>query len=398
MATGGIAKSLLNLGLMPELSQDLDVLLNWLHEQELTAQGGCMDVVPGSLNAEKAECYSGERVAIAQATGRQSVQRLKQRELKALKERFKNTQPSGVTEEAVWGAVQDPRTAVRVLDWNKLPADAMAFYRPFHYPPFDQWGIYLLIGPLLSYHRRLVELSGKQRLYSPEVLMHLVLFEVFNHEFFHHLVESTATTLEVLGAARGDKIPLYLNYRQWARGEQNTYPHAPLEEALANAYAYNSLSFISRIKAGYRTAAIKTYQAAIRKHWHLEPKGYRDAEYYIDGAYVPGGAHLLAQLLGRPASTVNETPLSCIAKTVMPNGFTAMMAKPDIPTYLVGNSEELMLFNKLIPAPNEAYTQLFWPYNTEKFDRYVQEKKEEEKKSKLLAKQRISSKQGVFPW
>jgi hypothetical protein len=63
----------------------------------------------------------------------------------------------------------------------------------------------------------------------------------------------------------------------------------------------------------------------------------------------------------------------------MPTGFSALMAKPYIPTWLVGSPEHLKLFNQLVPAPNEAYTQLFWPYNTDDIDTYIAKKKEEEK-------------------
>lgn len=68
---------------------------------------------------------------------------------------------------------------------------------------------------------------------------------------------------------------------------------------------------------------------------------------------------------------VDETPLCCLAKHLMPSGFTALMQKPDIPAYLVGNEHDLNAFHALVPAPNEAYTQLFWPYDTAAIDRYV---------------------------
>lgn len=106
---------------------------------------------------------------------------------------------------------------------------------------------------------RRVDLAGRLRLYSPEVLMHLVLFEVFNHEFFHHLAESTATSLEILAAARGEIEAVYLSYCADARENAYADPHAPLEEALANASAYYALGFVSRIKAGYKTAVVKSY-------------------------------------------------------------------------------------------------------------------------------------------
>lgn len=370
--------------LQPKYDQELETVWQWLGENQLVAMGRNMDVAPGGL--PEGETYDGASVVIAEATQRNPVRRNTQDELKGIKERFKDTAPSGVTPESVWGAVQDPRAKVRKLDWQRLPADAMAFYRPFHYPPFDQWGIYLLVGPLLRYFQRLQTISAGLKLYSPEVLMHLVLFEIFNHEFFHHLTESAATNLEILAAAQGEPRLVYLDYRKQQRVDGFGYPHAPLEEALANAYAYNALSFICRIKAGYKTAVVRVYQEAIKRHWHLEPPGYRDAACYVDGQYVPGGAHLLAQLLGKP-DAANLAPLSSLAKHLMPNGFSALMQKPDIPTYLVGSSGEIEQFHKLVPAPNEAYTQLFWPYKTSHLDEYVREKKEEELRQRKQEKQ-----------
>ena len=217
--------------------------------------------------------------------------------------------------------------------------------------------------------------------------MHLILFEVFNHEFFHHLAESTATTLEILLATQASAQPVYLRHRLRQVVNEFGHPHAPLEEALANAYAHNALSFICRIKAGFKTFTVNVYQKAIEQYWQREPTGYRDAGHYIKDDYVAGSAHLLAHLLGKPSSA-NEVPLSVVAKHVMPGGFTALSAKPGIPTWLVGTEAELALFYELVPAPNEAYTQLFWPYNTDAFDRFIEQKIAEEKDRKLA--QRIA--------
>lgn len=377
-----------DLHLQPVFDQELQSVWRWLEKEELISQGCTMDVKPGELNER--QCYDGATVAIAQATQRNPVKRKTKKSLKAIKEKFKHTTPEGVDQESVWEAIKDTDAAVRTLKWQRLPADAMAFYRPFHYPPFDQWGIYLLVGPLLDYHSKLQLISANLKLFSPEILMHLVLFEIFNHEFFHHLAESTATNLEILAAAQGEPQRVYLDYQQRLNGFG--HPHAPLEEALANAYAYNALSFICRIKAGYKTASVRAYQEAIKRHWHLEPNGYCHAAYYIDGQYVPGGAHLLAQILGKPEA-VKHVPLSSLAKHVMPNGFTALVKKPDIPTYLVGSNDAIESFRKLVPSPNEAYTQLFWPYNTNQFDEYVQKKKQEEKLRRKLAKQAMNNPQ-----
>jgi hypothetical protein len=376
------APTLEEMELIPAVRPDMESLLNWLNFQGLTDTGGVFDHPPD--DALPGAATMRHDLALALATGRRAPPSLKQGELKTLKERFKTQSPTGVNQEALWAAVGDVRARVRTLEWKRLPAEAMAFYRPFHFPPCDQWGIYLLIGPLLNYHRGLTRQSSHLGLFSAETLMHLVLFEVFNHEFFHHLVESTATTLEILLATQGAPRPLYLEHREAQMRNSFAHPHAPLEEALANAYAYNALSFICRVKAGYKTISVKLYQSAVAKHWRMEPPGYRDAQHYTGAGYVHGGAALLGHLLNQPTA-MHDVPLSLIAKHVMPSGFSAFLAKPDIPTWLVGAPEELALFNKLIPAPNEAYTQLFWPYNTETIDRFIEQKHAEEKAKRVAS-------------
>ncbi|RKT37850.1 hypothetical protein [Thiocapsa rosea] len=368
----------------PMLDEKPETLFEWLSQQNLVGSGGTMDIPAVDLTSP--ELLDGASLALAAPTSRRHrTTPLTTKQRKELKERLGKVSPSGVSPEAVWQAVKKPKIAVRTLDWKKLPADAMAFYRPFHYPPFDQWGVYLLVEPLLKYIKRLQTLAQGLNLYSPETLAHLVLFEVFHHEFFHHMAESTATYLEILGAASDTGRPVYLEYRKRARENGFDYPHAPLEEALANAYAHNALGFLARVKAGYKTAVIKTYQAALEGHWRLEPAGYRDAGHYIGGRYVSGGAYLIAQMIGAP-DAVDHAPLSCLAKHLMPNGFTALVPKPDIPTYLVGTDAELKQLHAWVPAPNEAYTTLFWPYQTSAIDAYVAQKQAEERAERAAAK------------
>ena len=74
--------------------------------------------------------------------------------------------------------------------------------------------------------------------------------------------------------------------------------------------------------------------------------------------YVDGSALLLAQLLDQPSPIADDVPLSIVAKHVMPSGLTALLAKPDIPTWLVGTKEELAEFEKQVPAPTASTTLL----------------------------------------
>jgi hypothetical protein len=291
-------------------------------------------------------------------------------------------------------ALLDRRTSSLFLDMKRLPVNAIAFYRPVHLEPFNRWGIYIFVGRLLSYADGVKLSLPFFPQVSKEVLMHLVLFEMFHHEFYHHLVESAATTIEIIADAMGGPIlPRYLTYRHRSHGKEFTWhSHQPLEEALANAYAYNSLSFISRVKAGYRDALVASYQKNLAAHWQREGPGYRNAEHYIDGGQVPANGDLLAMVLGSEPYPALEQ----VAQSVMPNGFSAFVGKPDIPTYLVGSPDEVAAFHKLVPAPNETYCHLFWPLDTQKVDAMLKARHQEREAAKRA--QKAAVKQGsLFP-
>ncbi len=81
------------------------------------------------------------------------------------------------------------------VDIKRLPADALAFYRPFHYHPHEEWGIYFILDKYLRYKNQIEQsLSKKLSMFHPEIVAAIILFEVFHHEYYHHLVESTAFT------------------------------------------------------------------------------------------------------------------------------------------------------------------------------------------------------------
>jgi len=375
-----------DLQLIFNIKDNMGQVFDWLEQSELTRGAKSYQKSRSDRSREYGEVYDGESLSvIAAPTQRTQTQKLTRDEIKALKKKHeqkgKISGLDGVDKDSLWQTIRSKYSNVRELNFQRLPADAMAFYRPFHYPPFDQWGIYLMIEPMLTYHDNLNKIAFETKLFSSETLIHLILFEIFHHEFFHHLTESTATTLEILSAAQGNSKSIYIEYRNRLHNQLIEYPHTPLEEALANAYAWNSLGFISRVKAGYKTGVVKFYQKAIEKHWQFEPVGYRSAGFYIKGDYIFGGAHLLAQLIGKNWAD-GSTPLIKISQSVMPSGFSSFVGKPDIPTWLVGSPKALEIFYKLVPAPNEAYTQLFWPYDTSDLDKYIQQKKMEEREKR----------------
>jgi len=92
-------------------------------------------------------------------------------------------------------------------------------------------------------------------------LLGYIIFEIFHHEFFHHIVESAATSLEIITASLGKARPLYIEYLDYMYQQVDglgKHEHDPLEEALANSYAYNSFSFMSRVGVGYTTYLVKS--------------------------------------------------------------------------------------------------------------------------------------------
>lgn len=295
-----------------------------------------------------------------------------------------------IDREALWREHLDPTGAMLSLDVNCLPANAMAFYRSFHFEPFDEWGIYIYVDELWTYCQGLHEsLSPNVHSFTLEILIGYVLFEIFHHEFFHHIVECAATTLEVLSPCFGSAKPLYLDYKQHLYENNEligVHPHRPLEEALANAYAYNSMSFISRIKAGYKTTLVSLYQKMLERYWPTESAGYKEAGCYTGSSSNEGAAQLLAMLLN--SGEIDCCAARLISRTVLLTGNSAFFAKPLIPTYLVGTPEILERFDELVPAPCETYTQLFWPGQTDDLDHFIQERKKAmSKKGEAQAKQ-----------
>ena len=315
------------------------------------------------------------------------AERRRKADLEELKKHYKGQAQgmrlSGELLEQLWKELRDPKGAVRRLDIQRLPADALAFYRPFHFSPHEEWGIYLMVEKLLDHCQTLYRsFTGRLAAFNLETLTGCVLFEVFHHEFFHHLTECAATTIEIASAGFGKPKPLFNDYwdNRFETAGLGRHSDHPLEEALANAYAYNSFSFLSRTEIGHKLIWVKVYQKILERCWDKEPAGYRCAGKYINAEYVSGAAQLLAMLLA--STNPDPASLMLLAKTVMPSGHSAFLQKPDIPTYLVGDSRALARFGELVPAPNETYTSLFWLGDTSTVDDYLRARKKKEAAAK----------------
>jgi hypothetical protein len=364
-----------------------DDLLHWLHVNKLTVEAGVLDEAQpadGLLHAVP------ELVGVSTTATRIEVRPPER--IKALRQEWANrTSPATDPKQraAIWQELRNLNQTIRRIDPARVPSDAIAFYRGFHIAPSNQWGIYIVVPRLLEYLKQLGVAYRPLASLDHSLLASLVLFDVFHHEFFHHLVECTATSLEVLWPRTdGRPVPVYFCYRTGAlRKAFSEHPHDPLEEALANAYSYNSFSFAARVQSGYVGAWAGLYQRALEKSWPKEPPGYCEAGAYIKGQQLDG-AELLLERMVRSVGAVVDGPLAMVAQAVFPRGHSAYWPKPEIPTYLIGSPEEVKEFNALIPAPNEAYCGLFWPGSTKEIDTYLKEQREKEREAKRAAKQR----------
>jgi len=297
----------------------------------------------------------------------------------------KSVEKRNVSVEKVWNDYRNVKDIVRTLDYNRMPSDSIAFYRPFHLEPFDEWGIYIDVVKLLNYCKSIVSALKDSLFLFNDVrdVLSFVLFEVFHHEFFHHIVECAATSIEIITANTSENVrPFYIDYLNNKYKNDSllgAHPDDPIEEALANAYAYNSLSFLSRVQFGYKKASVDAYQRVLKKVWHLEPAGYCYAEKYINADYKVGATLLMAQIFCELNYMTPEV-VGLVSQSVLLKGHSAFVEKGNIPVYLVGNTEALTEFDRLIPAPNETYTSLFMAHIDKSIDSELQKLKEASKR------------------
>lgn len=359
----------------------------WIEETNINPQHEipCLDFLRQNGLSDNIKSFISERkVSLPYSTYGIPVNRASRVKKAQLEKIKKETGKRNTSANEIWNDYINIKRIVLELDYERMPEDSIAFYRPFHIEPFDEWGIYIYIDELMSYCKNIVNQLGNYLVVFSELrdIMSFVLFEIFHHEFFHHIVESAATTIEIITANSKDEcIPYYMNYisKKNYTDTIGKHPDDPLEEALANAYAYNSLSFLSRVKFGYKTVAINAYQKVIKKAWRGEPAGYCYAEKYINSGYKNGSTLLLSQILYDLNYMTPET-IGLIAQSVLLKGHSAFMEKANIPVYLVGREAELLAFNSLIPAPNETYTKLFMAHDNIDIDKKLQEIKQRARK------------------
>ena len=174
--------------------------------------------------------------------------------------------------------------------------DALAWYRSFHWEPVNRWGIYIRDAAVYSLAASVFRELNLPRLHGrvPTTLDRLrqAFRLLYLHEFFHYVTDVAASTLEL-----GRQPPYVRHYAPYVTGVYMRPRDAsePLEEALANAFAYEWLP-------GTR------FRAELKRFMRAQPGGYSAFQRYLRAGFDEGRRDLATSLatsshivgMGRP--------------------------------------------------------------------------------------------------
>lgn len=170
--------------------------------------------------------------------------------------------------------------AIRRIDYQarKEGIEALAWYRPFHYSPHENWGIYIKLDGMLLICKYLVRNVG-----LPVGEAFGLAGEVLRrHEMFHGNVERGTTYVELL-SGRASYIP----YQKGVYAKE--WPET-LEEALANLHAYNTNLHVSDIFKSPVSDELKRF-------FKSQPGAYGKFDHYI-GSMVRERKLLFQKIVG----------------------------------------------------------------------------------------------------
>jgi predicted RNA binding protein YcfA (HicA-like mRNA interferase family) len=171
-----------------------------------------------------------------------------------------------------------------VHNWSKdfpPPADAYAFYLPFHYyyPVF--WGIYLVAEGVLELAMKLHE-DCKRYIDMSDSIRATRLY-LFKHEYFHQKAETFSAKLEV-----SHRVRIYID-GQMSYYRRSFGTERCLEEALAEAYAYRECENILKAKWHWPKRKRYAFLKVLEQFIKSSPPGYRDGiKYFKKEAYESG--------------------------------------------------------------------------------------------------------------
>ncbi len=217
-------------------------------------------------------------------------------------------------------------------DVKKYGIESLAWYRSFHWKPIESWGIYILNTGINHIAQKIF--FGHQNFNSLDCYQSSFKFLLY-HEFFHYITDIAVSILE---ATHQFKIKLYENYYYKIYEKPN-----PLEEALANAYAYDN---ITRLDPGLKRK--------IHKFMIDQPPGYCDYHSYLNPNKFNLGIRNLTHLIlnGIPdmeVKIINDIPFELLFDIHKVN-----LSFNNVPVYIIQNNPNPEFnFNLITTIPSE---------------------------------------------
>lgn len=174
---------------------------------------------------------------------------------------------------------EDPPESVEGLETRaqRQGCDVLAWYQPFHHYTPSWWGIYIL-SEGIEIVAQLIERDADGEL-EPGVADDQARGFLFRHEFFHHVVESAAG-IGQLGLDRAPEDAVKELESVWGNLGHSPPIYSmggtidPVEEALANAYAFQGVD--------------KDLRGELREWLRHQPEGYCDFQDYLGEAFYAG--------------------------------------------------------------------------------------------------------------
>lgn len=196
--------------------------------------------------------------------------------------------------------------------------DHLAWYRSFHYKPTEkwEWGIYITDYGLYYLASHVFRNLKSKHSLSVRDLISLSAKLLFNHEFFHYITDIASTVIE----AQSSFMDLYYQeYTNQVYLNPKTSDE-PLEEALANAFAY---------KKRYLQGA----KELIRNFMDNQPKGYRAyGKFLSNNDFANGRRQLAKSILTAQTSYNSHLPLEILFDYQLRE-----IKQTDVPIYLVSS-------------------------------------------------------------
>ena len=155
----------------PKWQPSVEECIAWLRKETLTRAARSYE--PDPLRDPVMLLGQGNPVTLGVPSHRS--ERRRKAELDLLKKDYREQRRTpNLSQDALdklWNELKNPATAIRTLDLHRLPADALAFCRPFHFSPHEEWGIYIMVERLLNYCDDLYRaFGGKLAAFNLEIL------------------------------------------------------------------------------------------------------------------------------------------------------------------------------------------------------------------------------------